>query len=56
MANIISAQRALEREASSTLDILAYNAFVIWMGLNLDWNREKLCRRWLFLEELGKAG
>lgn len=37
------------------LDISAYNAFVIWMALNPDWNRGKLQRRRLFLEELGKA-
>jgi hypothetical protein len=35
------------------LDILAYKAFVIWMVLNLDWNRGKLQRRRLFLEKLG---
>ena len=37
------------------LDISAYNAFVIWMALNPEWNRRKLQRRRLFLEELGKA-
>ncbi|XP_070300249.1 piggyBac transposable element-derived protein 4-like [Salvelinus sp. IW2-2015] len=37
------------------LDISAYNTFVIWMALNPDWNRGKLQRRRLFLEELGKA-
>lgn len=37
------------------LDISAYNAFVIWMAVNKDWNRGKLQRRRLFLEELGKA-
>ncbi|XP_056290507.1 uncharacterized protein LOC130206515 [Pseudoliparis swirei] len=37
------------------LDISAYNAFVIWMALNPEWNRGKLQRRRLFLEELGKA-
>ena len=37
------------------LDISAYNAFVIWMALNPDWNRGMLQRRQLFLEELGKA-
>jgi hypothetical protein len=35
--------------------ILAYNALVIWMVLNPDWNRGKLQSRQLFLEELGKA-
>jgi len=37
------------------MDISAYNAFVIWMALNPDWNRGKLQRRRYFLEELGKA-
>ena len=37
------------------LDISAYNSFVIWMALNPEWNRGKLQRRHLFLEELGKA-
>ncbi|KAK6324598.1 hypothetical protein J4Q44_G00039400 [Coregonus suidteri] len=36
------------------LDISAYNVFVIWMVMNPDWNRGKLQRRWLILEELGK--
>lgn len=37
------------------LDISAYNAFVIWMALNPEWNRGKIQRRRPFLEELGKA-
>jgi hypothetical protein len=37
------------------LDISVYNAFAIWMALNPDWNRGKVQRRQLFLEELGKA-
>jgi hypothetical protein len=37
------------------LDISAYNAFVVWMVLSPDWNRGKLQRRQLFLEELSKA-
>lgn len=37
------------------LDISAYNAFVIWMSLSPEWNRGKLEKRCLFLEELGKA-
>jgi hypothetical protein len=37
------------------LDIATYKAFVIWMALNPDWNRAKLQRRLLFLEDLGKA-
>jgi len=37
------------------LDISAYNAFVIWMALNPEWNRGKLQKRRLFLEDLGKA-
>ncbi|XP_060792618.1 piggyBac transposable element-derived protein 4-like [Neoarius graeffei] len=36
------------------LDISAYNAFVIWMSLSPEWNRGKLQKRRLFLEELGK--
>lgn len=37
------------------LDISAYNAFVIWLALNPNWNRGKLQKRRLFLEQLGKA-
>ncbi|KAL6460692.1 hypothetical protein MHYP_G00306580 [Metynnis hypsauchen] len=37
------------------LDISAFNAFVIWMALNPEWNRGKLQKRRLFLEDLGKA-
>ncbi|KAM4584694.1 piggyBac transposable element-derived protein 4-like [Odontesthes bonariensis] len=37
------------------LDISANNAFVIWMALNPEWNRGKLQKRRLFLEDLGKA-
>ncbi|XP_071316266.1 piggyBac transposable element-derived protein 4-like [Trachinotus anak] len=37
------------------LDISAYNAFVIRMALNPEWNRGKLQKRHLFLEDLGKA-
>ncbi|KAL1020716.1 hypothetical protein UPYG_G00003720 [Umbra pygmaea] len=37
------------------LDVSAYNAFVIWMALNPEWNRMKLQRRRLFFEELGKT-
>lgn len=37
------------------LDTSPYNAFVIWMALNPDFNRGKLRWRRLFLEELGKA-
>jgi len=37
------------------LDISAYNALVIWMALNPEWNRRKLQQRRLFLEDLGKA-
>ncbi|CDQ88147.1 unnamed protein product [Oncorhynchus mykiss] len=36
-------------------DVSAYNTFVIWMALIPEWNRGKLQRRQLFLEELGKA-
>jgi hypothetical protein len=36
-------------------NILAYNALVIWMALNPDWNRGKLQKRRLSLKELGKA-
>ncbi|XP_038128076.1 piggyBac transposable element-derived protein 4-like [Cyprinodon tularosa] len=37
------------------IDVSAYNAFVIWCEINKDWNRGKLSRRRLFLEELGNA-
>lgn len=37
------------------LDISAYNAFAIWMTLDLYWNRGKLQKRCLCLEALGKA-
>ena len=36
------------------LDISAYNAFVIWRAQSPEWNRGKLQKRRLFLEELGK--
>lgn len=34
---------------------IQYNAFVIWMALNPEWNKGKLQRRQLFIEELGKV-
>nr|XP_020457618.1 piggyBac transposable element-derived protein 4-like [Monopterus albus] len=37
------------------LDITAYNAFVLWLGVNPHWKPGKLQRRRLFMEELGKA-
>nr|XP_023650860.1 piggyBac transposable element-derived protein 4-like isoform X2 [Paramormyrops kingsleyae] len=38
------------------LDISAYNAFVIWLALNPNWEKTKSCmRRRLFLDELGRA-
>ncbi|XP_077128955.1 26S proteasome non-ATPase regulatory subunit 14 isoform X1 [Ranitomeya variabilis] len=37
------------------LDISAYNAFVLWREIDPDWNRNKLHKRRLFLEELGKS-
>ena len=37
------------------LDTSEYNAIVIWMALNPDWNRRKLQRRLLFLKEMGRA-
>lgn len=37
------------------LDISAYNAFVLWTSINPDWNKNKLTKRRLFLEELGKS-
>ncbi|XP_045571390.1 uncharacterized protein isoform X2 [Salmo salar] len=50
-------RRTLHRplEMFNILDFSAYNAIVIWMVLNPDWNRGKLQKRQLFLEELGKA-
>nr|XP_020462270.1 LOW QUALITY PROTEIN: piggyBac transposable element-derived protein 4-like [Monopterus albus] len=40
---------------SDMLDISAYNAFVLWLGVNPHWNYHKLQRRRFFMEELGKA-
>ncbi|KAM3934900.1 piggyBac transposable element-derived protein 4-like [Leptodactylus fuscus] len=37
------------------LDVSAYNAFVLWREIDPDWNRNKLHKRRLFLEELGKS-
>ncbi|XP_033943723.1 piggyBac transposable element-derived protein 4-like [Pseudochaenichthys georgianus] len=37
------------------IDISAYNAFVIFTEIFPEWNKSKLYRRRLFLEELGKA-
>ncbi|XP_037530523.1 piggyBac transposable element-derived protein 4-like [Nematolebias whitei] len=37
------------------LDVSAYNAYVLWIEINQQWNASKLYRRRLFLEELGKA-
>lgn len=39
---------------SNMLDISAYNAYVIWTEINPSWNSNKLYKRRLFLEELGK--
>ncbi|KAL1251677.1 hypothetical protein QQF64_019473 [Cirrhinus molitorella] len=39
---------------SNILDVYAYNAFVLWREINPSWNQGKLCKRRLFLEELGK--
>ncbi|XP_059209533.1 piggyBac transposable element-derived protein 4-like [Centropristis striata] len=37
------------------VDVSAYNAYVLWIEINHQWNASKLYRRRLFLEELGKA-
>ncbi|XP_054883216.1 piggyBac transposable element-derived protein 4-like [Poeciliopsis prolifica] len=37
------------------VDVSAYNAYVLWIEINQQWNASKLHRRRLFLEELGKA-
>ncbi|CAJ0922094.1 unnamed protein product [Ranitomeya imitator] len=37
------------------LDVSAYNAFVLWREIDPDWNRNKLHKGRLFLEELGKS-
>lgn len=37
------------------VDVSAYNAFVIWREINPDWMNQKLNKRRLFLEQLGKA-
>ncbi|GFX49959.1 hypothetical protein TNCV_3882881 [Trichonephila clavipes] len=31
------------------------NEFVLWISINSDWNENKLTKRKLFLEELGKS-
>jgi len=37
------------------IDVSSYNAFVIWREKNPEWLRQKLNRRRVFLEQLGKA-
>ncbi|CAH2009351.1 unnamed protein product [Acanthoscelides obtectus] len=37
------------------IDTSAYNAFVLWTSINPNWNENKLTKRRLYLEELGKA-
>ncbi|XP_050512449.1 piggyBac transposable element-derived protein 4-like [Diabrotica virgifera virgifera] len=37
------------------LDISAYNAFILWTSINPQWNTNKLTKRRIFLEELGKT-
>ncbi|KAM6960634.1 mucin-5B-like [Aplochiton taeniatus] len=37
------------------VDVSAYNAYVLWIEINEQWNASELYRRRLFLEELGKA-
>ncbi|KAJ8384437.1 hypothetical protein AAFF_G00205700 [Aldrovandia affinis] len=37
------------------IDVSAYNAFVIFAEIFPEWNKSKLYKRHLFLEELGKA-
>lgn len=36
------------------LDVSAYNSFVIWREINPEWNENKLYKRRLYLEQLGK--
>lgn len=36
------------------LDVSAYNAYVLWKAINPNWHKNKLTRRRLFLENLGK--
>ncbi|XP_047106979.1 piggyBac transposable element-derived protein 4-like [Schistocerca piceifrons] len=37
------------------LDVSAYNAYVLWISVDPNWNASKLTRRRIFLEELGKS-
>ena len=37
------------------LDVSAYNAFVLWKEVNPQWNKNKLHKRRIFIEELGKS-
>lgn len=37
------------------LDVSAYNAYVLWISFDPNWNASKLTRRRIFLEELGKS-
>ncbi|XP_070604145.1 NADH dehydrogenase (ubiquinone) complex I, assembly factor 6 isoform X1 [Erythrolamprus reginae] len=37
------------------LDVSAYNAFVLWREIDPNWNRSKLHKRRMFIEELGKS-
>jgi hypothetical protein len=36
------------------IDVTAYNAFIFWTTINPNWNGNKLTKRRLFLEQLGK--
>lgn len=35
------------------LDVSAYNSYILWIQINPDWNRKKLTKRRVYLEELG---
>jgi hypothetical protein len=36
------------------IGVTAYNAFILWTTINPNWNGNKLTKRRLFLEQLGK--
>ncbi|XP_071261139.1 protein mono-ADP-ribosyltransferase PARP9-like [Salvelinus alpinus] len=37
------------------IDVSSYNSFVIWNKINPTWMPDKRIKRWVFLEQLGKA-
>ncbi|XP_037931805.1 piggyBac transposable element-derived protein 4-like [Teleopsis dalmanni] len=40
---------------SNLIDISALNAFILWTEINPNWQSRKLCKRRIFLQELGES-